>query len=114
VHVPSSWTPGGVDGPHPLFSGLPPWPSAKSESVGSPIVEVFRGSITRPVHSPSYASLRGSPHAAQGLGFPGVGSSRGRTRSIRWCLLLLLTYFLLPVCAGAPLLSTPTWISLPA
>jgi hypothetical protein len=31
----------------------------------------FRGSITRPAHSPSYASPCRSPYTAQGLGFPG-------------------------------------------
>ena len=45
----------------------------------------FRGS-NRPARSlPSYASPRGSPHAAQGLGFPGVDSSWGRTCSMFLC-----------------------------
>src|SRR5688572_21272002 len=39
---------------------------------------MFRSSIARPAHTPSYSSLRGSPHAAQGLGFLGVDSSQGR------------------------------------
>ena len=50
---------------------------------------------------PSYASLGGLPRRAQGLGFPGADSSRGRTSSIRWCLLFSVTYFLLPVLIGA-------------
>jgi len=60
----------------------------------------FRSSIARPAHPPSYSSLRRSPHAAQGLGFPGVDSSRGRPCSSRRCLFLSLTYFLLPVLTG--------------
>ena len=48
-----------------------PWPSAGDERVGSGDFVCFRGSITRLVISPSYASPRVSPHKAQGLGFPG-------------------------------------------
>jgi len=62
---------------------------------------MFRGSIARPAHAPSYASPCGSPRLTQGLGFPGVDSSWGRTCSTFTCC-ILLTYFLMPVFPGAP------------
>src|SRR6266700_7305094 len=101
VNVPSSRTSGSSGHPRPLFSdpalGLPHFGKRRLSRY-----KEFRGSITRPAHSSSYASPRGSPHAAQGLDFLGVDSSQGRTCSSRRCLLLSLTYLLLPVCAGAP------------
>src|ERR1017187_1944234 len=62
---------------------------------------VFRGSIARPTHAPSYASACGSPRRSQGLGFPGADSSRGRTSLMRFPLLISVTYFLLPILIGA-------------
>jgi hypothetical protein len=47
----------------------------------------------------SYASLCGSPRSAQGLDFSGVDSSRGRTCSTCFCI--LLTYFFMPALTGA-------------
>ena len=100
MNVPSSSTPG-IGGIHAH--------SCRTSPVAFRMVRLrrlsrrylFRGSVTRPAHSPSYASPRRSPVAAQGLDFPGVDSSRGRTCLSRLSL-LWLTYLLLPVCAGAP------------
>jgi len=70
-----------------------------------PHIQPSRSSITRPAHSAPYASPRGSPHAAQGLAFPGVDSSRGRTCSTCWCCSSSLTCFLMPVSPGASALA---------
>ncbi len=75
---PSSSTPGGRQRPDPLH-----WAAVQ----GLPLLGVrrllhskdFRGSISRPARSASYASPPGSPPTAQGLAFPGVGFSWGRT-----------------------------------
>ena len=63
----------------------------------------FRGSVARPAHPSPYASPTRSPAYVQGLDFLGLDSSQGWTCSIRRCLRLVLTNFLLPVCAGARL-----------
>ena len=76
--VPSSSTPGGVPPLRPSCFEDAPWPSAVVESVGSAKV-LFRGSITRPAHSPPYASPSGSPSARARSASQGEGSSRGRT-----------------------------------
>ena len=58
--------------------------------------------LDRPARS--YVYLRFAPWIAPRharLDFPGVDSSRGRTCLSCRCLLLILTYCLLPVCAGA-------------
>jgi len=101
MSAPSSWTPGGAAVPGPLYSeprrGHPHIVSALA-----PPKYPFRGSITRLAHAPSYASPCGSPRTAQGLGFPGVDSSWGRTCSIRrYSLCISLTYLLMPVFPGA-------------
>jgi hypothetical protein len=71
----------------------------------------FRGSVTRPTQLPPYASLRGSPHAAQGLGFPGVDSSRDRTCLISSCRSISLTCFLVPAFTDASVLAVrPFWM----
>jgi hypothetical protein len=76
--LPNSLTPGGARSPCPHSSdsrhGHPPIMRALA-----PPNIVFRGSITRPAHAPSYASPCRSPCTAQGRGFRGVDSSPGRT-----------------------------------
>ena len=102
LSVPNSLTPGRETGPSPLLSdqlhGLPHVLTASALLRSKSVSRLYRD---RPTHASSYASLRESPHAAQGLDFLGVDSSQGRNCSIRWCLRFSLTCFLLPVCAGA-------------
>ena len=84
---------------------------SRSEGRGHHRSRVFRSSIARPVHAPSYASNDGSLRRSQGLGFPGADSSRGRTSSFRCCLLISVTYFLLPVFIGAYRFPSPLPVS---
>ncbi len=80
VGLPNSLTPGGARSPCPHSSDSRHGHPHIMRALAPPNI-VFRGSITRPAHAPSYASQCRSPCTAQGRGFRGVDSSPGRTCS---------------------------------
>ena len=92
--------PGESGRPTSTLDGLPASSSHTQKRVDTPIYSFFRGSIARPTHLPSYASPRGSPHAAQGMASwgwtpsgAGFALASGANRA--------LTCISLPACAGA-------------
>src|SRR5215831_10470233 len=64
--------PGHCASPTPMDEDAP-WPSAVLEGVGSAEGSWFRGSISRPARSPSYASRPRSPSLSRKVGFSGHG-----------------------------------------
>jgi hypothetical protein len=80
VGLPNSLTPGGARSPCPHSSDSRHGHPHIMRALAPPNI-VFRGSITRPAHAPSYASPCRSPCTTQGRGFRGVDSSPGRTCS---------------------------------
>jgi len=93
--------PGGLRCSTPALVGAPSWPSASDDGVGDV------GNVVSEARSPGplirLPMLRRTGHPAlRKAWLPGGGLLPGRTCVFRRCLFLMLTCFLLPVCAGAP------------